>query len=196
VRADYSAIVTVAIGPEDETYVLEAKRGRWNPLELINEIFSTHIRFKPSRIAIETFGFQQTLKFFLTEEMRRRSHYLPMFETPHESGRSKEARIMSLQPRIQYCKFYVKRDMVDLVDELMRFPKGKHDDVIDALAYTENLRRTPAVRQVPQQLQGETYQDILKRIKEKRAMQSKIGAQRVLSGQGLSGQKVKQFRMV
>lgn len=178
-RSDYSAIVTIGVGPNDETYVLEAKRGKWNPLELIQEIFAVNMRWKPIKIGIESFGFQQSIKFFLVEEMRRRGVYIPIMEFSSESMRSKEARIMSLQPRVQYCKFYVTRDMQDLVDEMLRFPKGKHDDLLDALAYSEQLRRTPVRREMPSQLAGATFNDMLEEQRRKSALQGRIGSHRL-----------------
>jgi len=179
IRSDFSAIVTIGVGPDDETYVLEAKRGKWNPLELINEIFNVYIRWKPSRIGIESFGFQSSIRFFLTEEMRRRNMYIPIQELSHESNRSKEARVMGLQPRVQYCKFYVRNDMTELIDEMLRFPKAKHDDLIDALAYTEQLRRTPGKKATPSQLAGYTFNETLQKIRDQRMATGRIGAHRL-----------------
>lgn len=179
IRSDYSAIVTIGVGPDDETYVLEARRGKFNPLQLIEEIFAVYARWNPVRMGIESFGFQSSIKYFLVEEMRRRSQYIPIQEFHSDSNRSKEARIMSLQPRVQYCKFFVKPDMQELVDEMLRFPKAKHDDLIDALAYTEQLRRTPARKAIPSQLDGVRFGEFMEQHRRKSALQEKIGMHRL-----------------
>lgn len=178
-RADFSAIVTIGVGPDDETYVLETKRGRWNPGQLIDQIFRTFLKLKPNKIGIESFAFQKVLKWFIREEMRRRRTPLPIQELDRESMRSKTARIESLQPRVEHCPFKVTRDMIDLIDEMIRYPKAKNDDLLDALAYSEQLRRTPPRRQVPDSLAGMRFGDLIKKLDEKKRQGRRIGGHRL-----------------
>ena len=68
--------------------------------------------------------------------MRRRNIFLPIVEL--KADRSKSERIEGLIPRyangtiyhLEQCPF-----RENLEEELMRYPVGKHDDIIDALAY-------------------------------------------------------------
>jgi phage terminase large subunit-like protein len=63
-------------------------------------------------------------KFFVIEELKR-----PQNEV------KRKAIIERLEPRFSQGLIYLRPDMDDLVDELIAFPRGKHDDLIDALAY-------------------------------------------------------------
>lgn len=42
---------------------------------------------------------------------------------------------MALQPRFEAGMVKIRRSMTELEDELLRFPRGRHDDLIDALSY-------------------------------------------------------------
>ena len=48
---------------------------------------------------------------------------------------SKTYRIEGLVPRFETGTIYLKKDQSDLIDELIRFPAGSYDDLVDALAY-------------------------------------------------------------
>jgi predicted phage terminase large subunit-like protein len=146
-RADYTAIVTIGVDIFNKIYVLEVKRGHWTEKQMADELFFTNEKFRPVEIAIETVAFQKTLQNFIVDETRRKGRKpLPLTEVAPESGESKEKRIRSLQPR------YMRGDVLHsktvayidyLEDELLRFPKGKNDDIIDSLAYAVSISRPP-----------------------------------------------------
>ena len=57
-------------------------------------------------------------------------------------GRSKYQRIMELEPLARNRKIYMARNATQKEDfyvEAERFPKAKHDDIIDAFAYIIDL---------------------------------------------------------
>ena len=51
-------------------------------------------------------------------------------ETPRNS---KSIRLEQLQPYFAQGKFHLLKDMQALKDELLLFPRGKHDDIMDAV---------------------------------------------------------------
>lgn len=137
-RSDFTAIVTVGMDVLNKMYVLEVKRDRYTEQEMADALFDTYVNHNPQRIIMETVAFQKVLQNFIQKEMRSRDVHLPIEEVKPDSGESKEKRIRSLQP------FYMRGDILHhssvtnidyLEDELLRFPKGRNDDVIDALAY-------------------------------------------------------------
>jgi len=135
--ADYTAIVTVGVDEFNLVYVLDVVRKRLNPNELINTIFDKYFLYSPAAIGIEDVAFQKSLQYSLTEEMHKRNVYLPL-KPLRPGGRNKEMRIKGLQPLYANNRILHNKDMKNnnyLEDELLRFPKGKNDDVIDALAY-------------------------------------------------------------
>ncbi len=136
-NADYTAIVTIGVDEFGIIYILDIVRERIQPFELNERIFELWKTYQPIQIGIEDIAFQKSLQYSLTQEMHERSIYLPL-KPLRPAGRAKDQRIRGLQPlyangRILHNKEV--KNMQHLEDELLRFPRGKHDDVIDALAY-------------------------------------------------------------
>jgi len=147
-QSDYSAIVTVATDQYSNIYIMDIVRERLKPDELIEEIFRTFERWHPMAIGIEEVGFQKTLRYTLKKEEEIRKRYLNIIELKPD-GRNKEQRIRGLQPQYANGKVLHNRDLVYniyLEDELLRFPRGKHDDMIDALAYSLDIIHPPIKR--------------------------------------------------
>lgn len=148
-RADYTAIVTVGMDVWENIYILEIKRGRFKEKEMVDEIISTYQKFHPIDVLIETVAFQKTLQNYIADEAKKRKVSLPIHEVRPESGEGKEKRIRSLQPYYMRGNMYHNSniDFIDyLEDELTRFPKGKHDDLVDALAYVVAAAYPPRMK--------------------------------------------------
>jgi predicted phage terminase large subunit-like protein len=147
-EADYSAIVTIGVDQYSNIYILDIVRERFKPDELINEIFRTNELWHPLSIGIEEVGFQKTLRYTLRKEEEIRKRYLNIIEL-RPDGRNKEQRIRGLQPQYANGKVLHNKDLpynIYLEDELLRFPRGKHDDMIDALAYALDVIHPPIKR--------------------------------------------------
>lgn len=149
-EADQTAIVVVGVDKDNNWYIRDLVVGRFGPSELINQIMYMDEKWKPYKVGIEVVAFQKAIKSFLEEEVRREHKSpIPIEELKPEtnrSGGSKELRIKSLEPRYAKGKVFHKKDLKynDLLeDQLRRFPKAEHDDVIDALAYMEQLAFVP-----------------------------------------------------
>jgi len=134
--ADKTAIVTIAVDEFNNWFVVNIIVDHMLPDKIIQHIFWNWEQYKPRRIGIELHAFQKTLQYSLTDAMRSRNIFLPVVELKAE--RSKEERIRGLIPRYANGTIYHLQQCPhreELEDELMRFPRGKHDDIIDALAY-------------------------------------------------------------
>lgn len=142
-RADYSIIMRTGVDADKRRYVLDYKRERYTPNELINAIFqaaeeATNLR----KIGIEVVAFQKMLIYTMKDEMRRRGKYLPVTEL--KADKDKVRRALQLQPAWENGDIYISRKHTALIKELCEFPFSEHDDTVDALAYTEQLLRPAA----------------------------------------------------
>lgn len=132
--ADYFAINISGMDEKYDIYVLDTLRGHWNVSEAINNIFSMYQKWHPSVIGMETISFQKAIKAWLENAMRERGVHFPVTELKRNTNESKEFRIKALEPFYREGKVYHAPWMKNLEMELATFPKGKHDDEIDALA--------------------------------------------------------------
>lgn len=144
-ESDYSAMVCVGVDHQNNWYLLDIWRGKVNPMGLIKQIMLWDSKWKPITTAIESTAFQRTIRFFLYEEMKKLNHTFPVKELKH-TDRTKEQRIESLEPRYRTGSvLHDKGHPLEkyLRDELRRFPKGKNDDLIDALASINEIAFPP-----------------------------------------------------
>lgn len=134
--ADYTVVLVAWVDSRNNIYVVDMARGRFDPWETIDKIFELWTKWNVKRVGIESIWYQRGLIHFVNDEMRKRNKFLNVVElkTPRSS---KEERIRSaLQARYRSKSiFHVKDVCWDLEAELLSFPRGKHDDIVDALAY-------------------------------------------------------------
>lgn len=82
--------------------------------------------------------------------MPRRNMFFTI--TQLKAQRRKEERISALQPRFSSGAVWVPERAGDwwteLMSEMLAFPNGIHDDLLDALAYVEQISVTPIKRKI------------------------------------------------
>ncbi len=132
--ADYFSINVSGMDEKYNIYVLDTIKGRWKVAESIDNIFTTYQKWRPSVVGLETIAYQKALKSWLEEKMRERGVYFPITELKRNTNESKEFRIKALEPFYRDGLIYHASWMKSLEQELEQFPRGKHDDEIDALA--------------------------------------------------------------
>ena len=144
-EADYTSIMTIGVDHFHNWYILDIFRDRVTPKQLIDQLYVTYERWHPIEVAIENVAFQKVLQYSLNEEGRKRRKYLPVVEVKPEM-RTKDERVRGLQPLYANGTILHNKDLVYnsyLEDELTRFPRGKHDDIIDALSYMKDIVSAP-----------------------------------------------------
>lgn len=141
--ADYTALVVISVDTAKNWYVRVANRYRITPTEIIELIFKTQAEWKCKAIGIEEVAYQKALLYMMDQEMRRRGQILPVSGVKAFVDKSKESRILGLVPRFEWGRIFLNQGLNDLEKELAQFPRGSHDDLLDALAYLETLTYYP-----------------------------------------------------
>jgi len=131
--SDATGVVRNYVDSEGFWYI-SGKPYRINPKGLIDLIFQLHDEGM-EKIGIETTTFTQAIQPFFEEECRKRGKYPYIVELKH-GGVMKESRIKALVPNYETKSIYhIEGECKDMEYELLKFPMGKHDDIIDALQY-------------------------------------------------------------
>lgn len=144
VRADYSSIVVVGVDSDNNWYVLETRRGKWTVGAYIDEIFAAHKEWKPITTSIEVIGQSQGLQKSIYDEEDKRNYEINTVWIKSRPRVKKETRIRAvLQKKFERGKIFIRRDMFDLEDELLHFPKSAHDDLIDPLTDVQDIGFAP-----------------------------------------------------
>ena len=129
--------------PKNKWYI-HSYRLKVDTKELIDHMFYLHKTYKPQTIALEETTFTMAIKPFLEDEMRKRNQFFNIEPLKHRQLQ-KELRIRGLLPRWNTNSIYLVGPNIELLSEMMTFPLGKHDDVLDSLAYHLHLAQKPYV---------------------------------------------------
>lgn len=145
--ADWTGVVGVDWAMDDRWYLTHVKRHRVNIKGLIDLIFFIWQTYKPLSIGVEKKAFIDQVKPLLDDEAAKRGVYPVVVEVDHK-GRSKESRVLgALQGRAEHGRILLQAEPTDDTDalktELWSFPRGRWDDLIDALAYIEDIGQRP-----------------------------------------------------
>ena len=146
--ADYTAIMVVGVNKDNHWFILDCSFGRYDPTQTIDEIFKMVGKWSPQKVGVEKVAYQAALSHFLMKEMPRRNMFFTV--TQLKAQRRKEERIAALQPRFTAGSVWAPEKAGDwwteLMSEMLAFPNGIHDDLLDALAYVEQISVTPIKR--------------------------------------------------
>jgi predicted phage terminase large subunit-like protein len=130
--ADKSAIVVIAYDDEGRVYTVDAWADRKRPMEVAERIVATYRKYRPERANIETVAYQEMMRDYL------RSHvdvHIPGLERKNNPRKSKTERIEGLQPEFAKRLVFLRAEHSALEEEFLMFPRGSHDDLVDAYYY-------------------------------------------------------------
>ena len=162
-RRDDSAMAVVAVDYRGTWFVEEIKYGRWSLDETAQNIFEAVAKYKPVKVGIERGIAQQAVMSPLQDIMRRtaRGFYIELLS---HGNQKKEDRILwALQGRLEHDKIEFKRAdwNLEVVDQASAFPsKLVHDDLLDALAYIDQLAQVPYSSGLDVQDDYEPFDDV------------------------------------
>jgi len=129
--ADYSTIVPIAVDHKDNRYVLPYYRKHSKPMELAQAILDYHKKYNPRRTHIESVGYQEMLRDYL----RNQDRYIPGLEKKINPRTQKSYRLETMEPYFYKRKVHITKRMDSMRGELLMYPRGKHDDLLDGVYY-------------------------------------------------------------
>jgi predicted phage terminase large subunit-like protein len=140
---DSSAIACVFVDQKGDWYVEDIIKGRWTLDETAEKIFEVVKKYRPIKVGIEKGIAKQAVMSPLTDMQRRRGNVFPIHDLTHGNQKKNDRIAWALQGRFQNGMVYLRAGapwLTDFLDELYQFPdKLTHDDMIDALAYVDQL---------------------------------------------------------
>lgn len=142
-RLDETAIAIVKVSREG-WYVLDVLHGRWDVRETSIRFLRACQKYKPIATGIEKGMQRQAVLPYLTDQMKRLGIWVNPLELTH-GGQAKASRIAwALQGRMEHGRLhFVEGDYLAAMEEqIYDFPNGRHDDMLDALAYIDQIAST------------------------------------------------------
>jgi predicted phage terminase large subunit-like protein len=137
---DYTVHIVVGIDPEGHMYLLDLWRKQASSDEWVEAFCSLVKQWKPREWAEEQGQIKAGVGPFLERMQRERNAYVYRSEFPTRGD--KAIRAQSIRGRMALDGLYVPQSaawLSDLRHELLSFPAGKHDDIVDALGLVGQL---------------------------------------------------------
>lgn len=137
--SDFTVIFVVAMDAERNVYCIDYLRKRMKPMDVADSIISLYRKYRPAKTQIETVGYQSMISDYLKREA---GVHIPGIDIKNNPRRGKTERLEGLQPQFAGGRVHLRQkhagtnDMEDFKNELLMFPRGKHDDTIDGYFYS------------------------------------------------------------
>lgn len=140
--ADFSVTMPIAYDGRN-IYTLPYFRQRVTPTKHAEQIIDTIKRLSPQRGHIETTGYQEMLRDYLRNRLMEEDLYLPGLEKKFNPRTEKSERLEVMHPFFYNRRVYIQPNMTEFLDELLIYPRGKHDDTLDAFYYATRKLISP-----------------------------------------------------
>ena len=136
-RADYSAFIVGGVDENNMLHIVHTIKERMDGRQIVDTIITLQKMFKPLAFGIEEMQVSKSLGPFLREEMQRTNTFINLIPLkPHKTDKITRSYSIQARMRAGAVRFNKETDWYqELEDQMCRFPRDKHDDLVDAMSY-------------------------------------------------------------
>lgn len=135
--ADYSVFIIAGVDEDKMLHVKQIIRERLDGRDIVDTLIMLQRMYDPMAIGIEEMQVSKSIGPFLREEMIKQNTFITLHMLKH-GGKDKLTRARSIQARMRAHGIKFEKDddwFPHFEEECLTFPRGKHDDQVDAFAY-------------------------------------------------------------
>ena len=143
-KLDETAIAVVKVCQSGQWHVENIIHGRWELAETARKIFEVVRDYRPIATGIEKGIARQAVVSPLTDLMKRYAMFFRIDELTHGNKKKTDRVMWALQGRFENGFITLNKGNWNsrFLDQLFQFPDPlTHDDLVDALAYTDQLAK-------------------------------------------------------
>ena len=142
-KLDSTAIAIVKAGTNG-WWVADIIYGRWDIKKTAKKIFDAVERYQPVAVGIEKGALRNAVIPYLTDMMKSGQRFFRVEELTHGNKKKVDRVVWGLQGRFEHGQITLAEGEwnTEFLDQLFQFPNPLvHDDLIDALAYIDQLAK-------------------------------------------------------
>jgi predicted phage terminase large subunit-like protein len=134
-QRDYCCFVIGAVDEDGKLSIPHVVHARMQSDEIEETIFQLNLTYKPQLFFFEKGQIWLSLQPHLLNGMSERNNYFTYEVLPSITDKVSRASAIRSRMRVGAVKFDKKADWYpDFEDECLKFPRGQHDDQVDALS--------------------------------------------------------------
>jgi predicted phage terminase large subunit-like protein len=162
--SDWSVFVVGAMDEKGYLWIVDVIRARMDAMEIVETILNLQRRWDPMTITMEKGQIEKSIGPFLRQRMLDTGVFPQITTVAPSMDKLTRARSIQARMRAGGVKFDKSKDWYyDFEDEASIFPRGKHDDQVDAMAWlgliVDRFVSGPSRKQVAQEDYEEEYQN-------------------------------------
>lgn len=135
---DFTVGIVVGFDRHDHLWILDEYRGQWGSLKIIDRMFMSYRKWHPVMTGGEHGHISMTLAPFIQTKKAEENLFGFHIEPLRVGRMDKVARARAFQGLAESGRVHIPMDRPwseGLLHELLRFPNGRNDDRVDALAH-------------------------------------------------------------
>ena len=145
-KLDETAIAIVKVGDNGDWYIDNIIHGRWTLDETAIKIFQAVRDYRPVSVGIERGIAKQAVMSPLMDLQKKYAQFFRVEELTHGNKKKTDRVMWALQGRFENGVISINKGdwNARFLDQLFQFPDPlTHDDLVDALAYIDQLANVP-----------------------------------------------------
>ena len=160
-RADYTAIVVGGMDSNGQLHIVNCIRERLSGDEIVETLMTLQRIYDPVAIGIEDTQISKAIGPYLYRAMNETGTYMNLLMLkPHRQDKIQRARSIQARMRAGGVKFDKQADWWPIFEnECLTFPRARHDDVVDGLAYQGILIDKMAEGMTQEEVKEKEYED-------------------------------------
>lgn len=159
-RADFTVIAVAGVNSSGKLKLVDIRKGRWDSVQIIDELFVVHKRYDPELICIERGAIEKAIGPFLFQRMQEEQVFLNLWTDTPVKDKIARARSINARMRSGGVEFNTEASWFnDFENELLSFPRAPHDDQVDAFSWIGITLNKQFVAHTPEELAEQEYED-------------------------------------
>lgn len=162
-KADFSVFIVAGVDENKTMHIKNIVRERLDGRDIVDCFINLQRIYNPVAFGVEDMQVSKSVLPFLNEEMRKTGQYINLVKLKH-GGKDKQTRARSIQARLRAKTVKFDKDTtwyLDLEEECVRFPRDKHDDQVDALAYLGLMLDSLTEASTIEEMEEEEYHEMV-----------------------------------
>jgi predicted phage terminase large subunit-like protein len=161
-HSDYTVFAVAGMDDQNRLQCVNVIRDRMDAKQIVDTILALQRTYEPELFGLEAGTIQKSIGPYLNEEMLKTGVFVNIALLKPSGDKLSRARSIQARMRAGGVKFDTSAEWYQTFkDELLRFPRDRHDDQVDSWAYIGLMIDKMMEAATPKEIEDEEYQQAM-----------------------------------